>query len=165
MAIKPRTYDIFHGDIAKMIKYLENGKKKLDGYDDRVLNKCRDIYLQYVRQEAQKIHKYDIKYAYLNDNAVERTANGMRIYNVNEQATYGEFGTGIVGANSEKHPTNATWEHDVNGHGTKGWVYMTESGYRWTKGEPAHKVYWIASQRLKKRLARIMKEEIERAGR
>ena len=165
MAIQPRTYDIFHGDIKKMIKYLENSKRKLEQSDERMLERCRDIFLQYVREDAQRVYKSDIRQAYLNDNAVVKNGNKYTIYNTNQQATYGEFGTGIVGLNSDKHPTITTWDHDVNEHGNKGWVYMTDSGYRWTKGEPAHKVYWKASQRLKRRLARIMKEEIERAGR
>lgn len=51
-------------------------------------------------------------------------------------AIYVEYGTGIVGE-SEPHPEAAgKWDYDVNGHGTKGWVYKNDKDgkFYWTQG-------------------------------
>lgn len=70
------------------------------------------------------------------------------IYSDAPYAIYVEFGTGYVGAVSEKHPMHDTvgWEHDINSHGPEGWWYESGRGW-WTpkKGRYAGKTMaWTA---------------------
>ena len=84
----------------------------------------------------------------------------------NEIDTYKEFGTGIVGSQSP-HVDDALaksgWKYDVNKHGEKGWIYPKEDGsFGWTKGQPAQKKFYQASQRAKEKAPEIAKEEFQK---
>lgn len=84
----------------------------------------------------------------------------------NEIDTYKEFGTGIVGSQNP-HVDDALaksgWRYDVNGHGEKGWIYPKEDGsFGWTRGQPAQKKFYQASQRAKEKAPEIAKEEFQK---
>lgn len=84
----------------------------------------------------------------------------------NQVDTYKEFGTGIVGSQNP-HVDDALaksgWKYDVNKHGEKGWVYPKEDGtFGWTKGQPAQKKFYLASQRAKEKAPEIAKEEFQK---
>ncbi len=85
------------------------------------------------------------------------------IRSTNETDAFPEFGTGIVGSQNP-HVAEALelagWKYDVNEHGEKGWVYPTEDGYRWTKGQPASKKFWNALQKANEMFPEIGKEEL-----
>lgn len=84
----------------------------------------------------------------------------------NQIDTYREFGTGIVGSqnpHTDETLAKAGWKYDVNEHGEKGWIYPKDDGtFGWTKGQPAQKKFYIASQKAKEKTPKIAKEEFQK---
>ena len=88
------------------------------------------------------------------------------VRSTNQADTYKEFGTGIVGSQNP-HVDDALaksgWKYDVNKHGEKGWIYPKDDGtFGWTKGQPAQKKFYLASQRAKEKAPMIAKEEFQK---
>lgn len=84
----------------------------------------------------------------------------------NQIDTYREFGTGIVGSqnpHTDEALAKAGWKYDVNEHGEKGWIYPKDDGtFGWTKGQPAQKKFYLASQKAKEKTPEIAKEEFQK---
>ena len=60
------------------------------------------------------------------------------IYTDSYYAVFVEYGTGVVGKEGPRHPMlPAGWVHDHNNHGEKGWWYLDEGKWHWTKGQEA----------------------------
>lgn len=79
-------------------------------------------------------------------------------------ALFVEFGTGIVGAEGPQHPMKGEvgWEHDVNNHGNKGWVYYLKTDgvneFRWTKGMPSRPFMYETLRWLEQNAPKIASE-------
>ncbi len=94
------------------------------------------------------------------------------IYANSPYAVYVEFGTGIKGKESDKHPKSNEfgWQHDINEHGEAGWWYPTNdpnliryttpdgNTFGWTKGMPARPFMYETARRLESECAMIAKE-------
>lgn len=65
-------------------------------------------------------------------------------------ASFVEFGTGIVGSENP-HPDTGSinWKYDVNKHGEKGWFYLLDGKWHWTKGMPSRPFLYETAQELK----------------
>ena len=67
-------------------------------------------------------------------------------------AVFVEYGTGIVGAESEQHPWADAigWEPDANGHGEKGWLYYGwDMKWHRTRGTPSRPFMYNTMMMLK----------------
>ena len=92
-----------------------------------------------------------------------KATGGMQ--NKKSKWAYKEYGTGIVGLQNPhvaEALRQAGWKYDVNEHGEKGWIYPTENGYRWTKGQPATKKFWEALEKAEELFPDIAKKKILR---
>jgi hypothetical protein len=90
----------------------------------------------------------------------EVNGDNGRIFNNEDDATYAEFGVGIVGSENP-HPALQGWVYDVNEHGEKGWWFPTtdaryirkkdKSGqtWGWTKGNASQPFMWETAKRLR----------------
>lgn len=67
-------------------------------------------------------------------------------------ATFVEYGTGIVGANSP-HPEAAedSVVYDRNNHGESGWTYLKDGRFYHTKGQPSRPFMLSARSKIAKR--------------
>lgn len=98
------------------------------------------------------------------ENQGDKIVGGFK--STNPTDTFQEFGTGIVGSeNPHVNPflEKSGWKYDVNAHGEKGWVYPTNGGFKWTKGQPAKKKFYNATRRCEKEIGTIGAEEIQKA--
>lgn len=157
-------FDLFHGGSKQLLKYLEKQKKKLETVPERLVRDMTNILYSNVLSEAQRIqNNYQMYSAVYTGNVIERLGVAhMVIRNVTQEATYSEFGTGIEGRYSPYPKQELQWEYDVNNHGEAGWVYPIGEEFAWTKGQPANPTYFRASQRLRKRMPTLIKDEMKR---
>ena len=79
-------------------------------------------------------------------NEVNKISGGIKT--TDEDDTYKEFGTGIVGSQNPHFSdilAQIGWKYDINEHGEKGWVYPKEDGtFGWTKGIAAQRKFYNA---------------------
>ena len=78
-----------------------------------------------------------------------------------EYGMFVEFGTGIVGENSEHHPATEAfgWQYDVNDHGEVGWLFPAEDGtYRRTRGQESRPFMYETALQLRDEFPAIVKE-------
>ena len=84
--------------------------------------------------------------------------------NICEYASWDEYGTGIVGANSPHPSLRDGYEYDSKGHGTQGWVYEVDGEKHWTSGMKAHPylhnavMTYIATQKYKQIFREVVAE-------
>lgn len=110
-----------------------------------------------------------IKNAYPDTEKIPAKMGGNKaiggIQNKKSKWAYKEYGTGIVGSQNPhvaEALQQAGWKYDVNNHGEKGWIYPTENGYKWTKGQPASKEFWNALMKAEEMFPEIVREEFLR---
>ena len=110
-----------------------------------------------------------IKNAYPDTEKIPAKMEGNKaiggIQNKKSKWEYKEYGTGIVGSQNPhvaEALQQAGWKYDVNNHGEKGWIYPTENGYKWTKGQPASKEFWNALMKAEEMFPEIVREEFLR---
>lgn len=78
-----------------------------------------------------------------------------------EYGMFVEFGTGIVGENSEHHPAQSAfgWEYDVNQHGEVGWLFPADDGtFRRTRGQASRPFMYETALQLRDEFPAIVKE-------
>lgn len=74
-----------------------------------------------------------------------------------------EFGTGIVGANSEASKYAENWQYDVNSHGNKGWFYKDRTGQlQWSRGINGKLVFLNTKKRIEKNIENWVTEYIDK---
>lgn len=141
--------------INDWLKDLENLKsKKIPKIALRTVDRLAEKMMENIYPDTEKIP------AKLEGNRV--TAG---IKNEKSKWAYKEYGTGIIGSQNPhvaEALQQAGWRYDINNHGEKGWIYPTENGYRWTKGQPASKEFWKALERAEELFPAIAKEEFLR---
>lgn len=93
----------------------------------------------------------------LSEETRQKYANGLSL------AKIVEYGTGIVGSQSEasQHATN--WEYDVNNHGNKGWFYQDQNGnLQFTRGIEGRLIFYKTKQEIEKNFSSWVTEYIKR---
>lgn len=149
-------------DIRLSVSSLNDYVKVLELKKQQILNVLPNIATR-VAEEAGKDTYKSVKII-----SAEMQGETAIAYarSTDEIDTYKEFGTGIVGIQNP-HVDDALaksgWKYDVNEHGEKGWVYPKKDGtFGWTKGQPAQKKFYIASQRAKEKAPEIAKDEFRK---
>lgn len=87
------------------------------------------------------------------------TGGTYRIVTNCSYAPYVEFGFGIVGSKNP-HPESSliAWKYDINSHGEKGWYYMKNGEWHWSKGQPSKPFMYMTAKELKTKVETIAKE-------
>ena len=75
-----------------------------------------------------------------------------------------EYGTGIVGANSEAsgYASKDSWEYDINSHGDKGWTYIVNNTMVWTKGVEGRLIFEKSKQKIEQEFDKWLMEFVEK---
>lgn len=142
--------------------------------------KCKKLLDDITREKISSITEEEVG-KYYSANKSEITANGIKLYNdsmvdlsnLSEEtlANYAnglslakivEFGTGIVGANSEGAQYASDWAYDVNGHGDKGWFYEKNGMIHWSNGIEGRLVFHTLQLKIKENINSWINEYISK---
>ena len=165
-----KDFDIFNGGIKDLRKYVEEQKEKVKVMESQLLDDATTEIMDNVQKNANNILMNDmgideqssreLNHTYsqvASNNELEKvSSNHRKIFNTSEEATYAEFGTGVIGKGSP-YPNNALgWQYDVNEHGERGWRYIGQSGTLVrTLGYPAYATYHISFEDFKNDLEEL----------
>ena len=72
-----------------------------------------------------------------------------------------EYGTGIVGRDSQGSSQAEDWAYDVNNHGDKGWFYEKNGKIYWTKGMEGKLIYYKTKEEIEKNVGKWISEYID----
>lgn len=154
-----KSYDLFANGlddvIADLRKYEKDLMKANDMFTERLATETVST-IQALAMSSDGVEMADI----INSNVKTRLELGetsaIRVLNTSQNATYSEFGYGIVGKNasinvrpfgSDKYGATALggWKYDMHNppHGDKGWWYLDKFGTpKWSKGQiPRRTIY------------------------
>lgn len=159
-------FDLLNDDINVLIQKLEEEKNK------EITNFKNAIYdlALYGRNKANQNANAMVsgeEREDSSDNQLKRIREtkytvSYLIYNPNDNATYAEFGTGLVGFISPySHPT-LSWKYDVNNHYEWGWYYTIGNGKKWTMGIPSQPFYFISSEELENECQEFIAKRLRR---
>lgn len=106
---------------------LNNAAKTLEDVRDRINNTEREfirLSIEWLRARASE--NIALNYPdFAEDFETIITSNLGILKTTDEQQTYIEFGTGIVGSgDSHELAEEKGWQYDVNKHGEKGWTFL-----------------------------------------
>lgn len=74
-----------------------------------------------------------------------------------------EYGTGIVGANSEASSIAKDWQYDMNNHGNDGWFYEDNSGQlHFTRGIEGRLIFYKTKEEIEKNLDKWVSDYINK---
>lgn len=158
MSDKEIIIDIFDRDsIQKTIDTLSKDKESINHGFIKSIEELTRMGYEYM-QSIVKIDSGElagsITYEY-----DEQTNTGKIIVGAS-YAIFVEYGTGIVGADSPKHPDPAPgWECDAKGHGKAGWTYYDEKRQKYvhTKGQPASAFVYRTVEYLKEQADEVVR--------
>lgn len=165
-----KEYDVFKNGISELKKQIEDNINKIEQYSNKITDEVATHAKEQIQYHASSIGSmsaYEDEQgsselsrtmsAVANNNEIERLSpKHSKIYNTTQEATYAEFGTGMIGEGTP-HPLNDLgWEYDVNQHGEKGWRYIGQGGKLvHTKGYPSFSTYYYAYEDTKDDLGSI----------
>ena len=146
-----QNFDLFKGEANGLIEYVESMKSKMESFEMKFVEDVTNDMMKNIQKNGMEIGQ-----GYGNSNELNRTMDAVigsnvidgvnpkhkKISNSTQEATYAEFGTGMIGAGSP-HALNALgWAYDVNDHGERGWRYFgVEGRLVHTLGYPAFSTY------------------------
>jgi len=137
-----KSYDLFAGGLDEVIKDLQIYERDLIIANDIFTQRLAVETVETIKALAMSSDGEEMA-DIINSNIIQRFANGqesvVRVVNTSQNATYSEFGYGIVGAGSEIDTKPFTsdeygaeaigkWNYDVRKHGLKGWWYPNRFG-------------------------------------
>lgn len=164
---KKYELDIFAGGITQFRKIVEREQAKMVYAATEMVDKMADDAIEKIQSNANAMitHNYEAYQAVsLYNEFAHRSLLDVLIINTHQQATYSEYGTGIIGSQTPHPDPKMGWKYDVNEHGEKGWRYQNEAG-QWvhTKGLPSAPVYMITALELRGEVFERFKEKYEEA--
>lgn len=138
-----KSYDLFANGLDQVIADLQKYENDLRIANDEFTELLADETISIIRSYANSndpIENQDI----MNENIKQRFESGIEssisVINTSQNATYSEFGYGIVGKSNSittdpfgGDKFNAKpfdkWKYDVKNHGFKGWNYRNKFGW------------------------------------
>lgn len=164
------TFDPFKDSPLELIEFLENNQNKMEEFESRLHTAVAEDLVTNIKVNAQSMVGSHSSMDSQSESEISRTMSAVRdnneieytspnetkVFNTEEEATYAEFGTGMIGSSSP-HPLGGLgWEYDVNSHGERGWRYIGVGGKLVsTKGYPAFSNYYNAYIKTSENLASI----------
>lgn len=154
-------YDILSGGLKTLKQDLNKNIEKLKKIDKELNLEIANELIRRIQQEANSIdYNYQMYSAVYNGNEIEETTKGYRVVNRTQHATYSEYGTGMIGQQNP-HPNNALgWQYDVNQHGEKGWRYVLDGKFWFTRGVISNPVYLRSAELVRQDLPNIVKRKL-----
>lgn len=166
------NFDLFKGDLKSMVEHLEKQKSKMEKFSNQLTDDVAQDMVENIKinanviggmsglEEAQSVTEMSStldKVASLNQ--IDSVGlNHKKIWNLSEEATYAEFGTGMMGEGTPHPLGNLGWQYDVNAHGDRGWRYIGQGGLLvHTLGYPAFSTYYNSFNDTKDDLPKIAK--------
>ena len=148
--------------IRLSVSSLEGYIKQLELKKEQILKATEGIANRLAEEAAKDTYKSVVT----TPAEMKGTTAIAYVRSTDEIDTYREFGTGIVGSQNphvDEALTKAGWQYDVNEHGEKGWIYPKKDGtFGWTKGQPAQKKFYFASERAREKAVEIAKQEFQK---
>lgn len=143
------TVDLFSDGLKNLREIIEYEQQRVLDAGVKMMDDVERDAIPTIQKNANSMvtHDYEAYKAVHNFNEVLRTSLlEVMVLNNHQQATYSEYGTGIIGSHAPHVDPKMTWEYDVNEHGFRGWRYKTEGG-QWvhTRGLPSTPVFYISS--------------------
>ena len=149
-------FDIFKSNIKELKEKLIKEQEKVEKFSSKLVDDFAKQTMTNIQTNANNIGGMasvessqeiaelgETQSKVMGFNQIEEISkNHSKIFNTTEEATYAEFGTGMIGS-STPHPNNSMgWEYDLNAHGSKGWRFIGIGGRLvHTKGYPAFATY------------------------
>ena len=142
-------------------------KKCQNELDDIIKSKLNDVEYE-IAEKYPSGNKTEIGDDYIelyNDSMVdlsdlsEKTA--MNYANGLSMAKLVEYGTGIVGQQSEAAKFAEDWEYDVNNHGNKGWYYERDGMVYWSRGMEGKLIYNTLQTRVEDKIGSWVEEYLK----
>ena len=164
-----KEYDIFTGGLDLLKKDIEGMKSAINkSNDEYIIEMVKDTFT-FIGEEASKIKTYEERNDALNMNVVKDLTIGKKasalIVNTSQNATYAEYGTGIVGSKTPHTDPVMAWTYDMNNHGYSGWWYRSIAGVpTFTIGIPSQPFMFLTAQRLRAKSIFKYKAILERNG-
>lgn len=132
-----KSYDLFANGLDQVIADLQKYENDLRIANDEFTERLATETIATIQALAMSNDPFEVM-DIRNENVKIRIANGeiskIDVVNTSQNATYSEFGYGIVGKQSgiDTRPfePNLNWEYDVKNHGDKGWWYRNRFGWR-----------------------------------
>ena len=167
-----QAFDLFKGDLGKLKEHLELEKLKVSKFESKVINDVAQDLLNNIQKNAQVIGGLsstdDVELTRTMDsvadfNEIENLGNNhVRVSNSTQEATYAEFGTGMIGEESPHALNGLGWVYDINSHGERGWRFIGQSGRLvHTLGYPAFSTYHNSFLETKSNLQKIANETMK----
>lgn len=180
--MKQYEVELSQKGIQELISRVQSLKKAYSGNEliKFISEKCYDVLLQVTRERLIPDEDGNRTHTYRNNHQMKVDNNTITLWNETvvdldslnlspeTRANYPsklslakivEFGTGIVGANSQGAKYAENWEYDVNNHGYKGWVYVDENGQpRFTRGMEGKLIFYETKKRIEQNISSWLKE-------
>lgn len=173
-------YQIEINGIDELLETLDDLKKMMKNYE----------FLEYIAQKSKetldRITAQNISFqnkenqGYANNHEVEVYQDEIILFNNTKadlshlsestRANYPdgfsiakavEYGTGIVGRDSQGADQAENWAYDVNNHGEKGWFYEKNGKIYWTKGMEGKLIYYKTKEEIEKNVGKWISEYID----
>lgn len=167
-------YDLSIKDMNELKKKISNLKQLINTEDfiSYLCLKCYEVLNKVTKERLNSDEEGMYYHSYRTNHKKEIIDNDIYLWNdtmvdlsslsENTLANYPkglslakivEYGTGIVGADSEASKYAKDWQYDVNNHGTKGWFYVDSSGIlHWTKGIPGKLIFYETKRRIEENI-------------
>lgn len=130
--------------VENAIKKLQDYKKKIKVIESAFIQESLDwiieranYYLDLRDTMITNFETTDIRNSW---QKVKIGTNTWQIINLDDRATYAEFGTGLVGSNSPHARANDnSYAYDVNNHGEEGWTFYNKDAGIYMEGFTGYK--------------------------
>lgn len=169
-------FNLLNGEVNDLIKHLEEQKKKVKKFESELTKEYTKTLKKQVEGSAHEIAGMfngaetvsgDLNrtiHSVRNFNVIDEVStNHHKLYNSTQEATYAEFGTGVIGSRTPYVKHDIGWEYDVNEHGEGGWLFMGDSGRLIrSKGYPAFSTYYNSFETTKQHIPSISKKVFRR---
>ena len=146
-----QNFDLFKGQTNELIEYVELMKAKMEIFERKIVEDVTNDMMNNIQKNGMEIGQgygdsgelIRTMDAVIGNNTIDGVASThKKISNSTQEATYAEFGTGMIGAGSPHTLNGLGWAYDVNDHGEKGWRYIGVTGRLvHTLGYPAFSTY------------------------
>ena len=134
-------YDLMAGGLEKLLEDLQAFESALLSNNDLFVEEVANQTVEMIKQNAIADDPFEMMDIVANNKIVERTYGGelakATVINTSQNATYAEFGYGIIGKNEPytkqnlftPNPTDfGKWKYDYKNHGYTGWIYRNRFG-------------------------------------
>lgn len=150
---------------------ISSAIKAVERYRDDLVDACQELVAKLTDEGVQIAKMQVVALGAFDTGELESSITGYYSPSLHAgivkasawHAVFVEYGTGVVGQGSQ-HPEPNGWEYDVNGHGSKGWVYMSDRDgkFHWTAGMPSRPFMYNTYRELENKVQSVASEVFAR---